>query len=108
MSDKEITPDTFENQKTQTCITDSLPDYLKDHDNFDKIQKALYDVGGSTCTHSEVFEWANCSKCQLKMHERAELMRKLGFKQPGQYLAWKKIHETIRDKKRMAYRKYNS
>lgn len=104
-SASEITPDTFPKEKAVSPFL-GMPDYLKDPANYEKIQLALYDAGGSTCGHTELIEWSACNKCQRKQHDRAELMRKLGFASGAQYLAWKKVHDTIREKVPLA--KYNS
>lgn len=75
-----------------------LPPHLKDPANFEKIQKALYDTGGSRCdSHNEVFEWANCKKCERRQWEKKELMKKLGFESGAQYLEWVKIHRRIQE-----------
>lgn len=77
-----------------------LPPYLKDYRNFEKIQKALYDAGGSRCdSHNEVFEWANCKKCERRQWERKELMQKLGFANGAQYIEWVKVQRRIQELK---------
>lgn len=78
-------------------IFNGMPNYLKDPKNFEKIFKAIYEAGGSTCTHSEVAEYAACFKCQTKLRDRVELMRKLGFRSGQQYLQWVKVHSRIKD-----------
>jgi len=74
----------------------SLPDHLKDPRNYDKIQKAIYETFATTCSHSDMFQWAECRKCTSKMLERRLLLKRLGFKNPAQYMAWKKVHTEIR------------
>lgn len=73
----------------------SLPAYLKEPKNYLKVQKAIIQAGATKHSHSDMGEWAGCNTCQTKQHERAETMRKLGFKSGRQYMAWKKIHEEI-------------
>src|SRR3990167_10563823 len=82
-------------QLPQNPMLASLPVWVKNPNNFTKIQKALYEAGVSSCDHAELIEWHNCVKCQMKQHERAEMLRKFGFKEPGQYITWKKTMETI-------------
>lgn len=95
-------------QPQKPSITASLPEYLKDPKNFKKIRKALYEIMASKCDHSEVIEWATCVKCQKKMRDHAEFLRKLGFTSPAQYYAWRKIHEKIEEHQKVKYAKYNS
>lgn len=71
--------------------------YLKDPKNFEKIYKTIYEAGVSKCTHSEVYEYAMCVKCQAKMKKRSEVMQRLGFKSGKQYLEWLRVHQRIRD-----------
>lgn len=73
----------------------SLPPYLKDPANFEKVQKSIIETFRSTCSHSDMLEWSNCLKCTKKMLERRALLKKLGFKSAAQYMAWRKVHETI-------------
>lgn len=74
----------------------SLPPHLKDPANFERIQKEVLNTFISTCGHSDVLEWSSCKKCTEKMINRRLLLRKLGFKNPGQYMIWRKIHEEIK------------
>ena len=74
----------------------SLPEHLKNPANFEKIQRAILETFISTCNHTEVLEWASCEKCSEKMLHRRQLLRKLSFKHPSQYFAWRKIHEEIK------------
>lgn len=76
-------------------ILAGLPEYLKDPANYQKIRAALYEVIASTCSHSEVIEWSACSKCQKKVRDHADMVRKLGFTSPAQYFAWRKVHEVM-------------
>jgi hypothetical protein len=101
---KEITPETFPQYQPHALIA-SLPDYLKDHANYDKVQRALLDAGATRHSHSDILEWSACGSCQRKQWDRKEMMYGLGFKSGAQYMAWKKIHETI--KKRVPLPKYN-
>ena len=96
MSD--IKKDTFPNQKKMRHVLDGLPAYLKEPESYDKVQKALYEVGGSTCGHSDLLEWAGCKKCQRKQWDRKEMMKKLGFQSGAQYMAWRKTHEYIKSR----------
>jgi len=84
----------------------SLPDYLKDPKNFEKVQKTVLKAFAGKHSHGEVVEWAQCAECQARFQNRRHVLKKLGFKNPAQYQAWKKIHETI--KARMPLDKYNS
>ena len=79
----------------RVSILSGLPEYLKDRNNFPKVRKALYEVLASTCGHSDVIEWSACVKCQRKVRDHADMLRKLGFTSPAQYYAWRKTHEYI-------------
>ena len=74
-----------------------LPEYLKDPANFEDIQKKVFKTLEGTCTHTEIMEMAKCSKCTKKMLERRALLKALGFKNPAQYMAWRKTHAKIRE-----------
>lgn len=80
--------------KTSPLLAD-LPEHLKNPANFGKIQRAILNTFMSTCNHSDLLEWSSCKKCTDKMLERRLLLRKLGFKNPRQYFAWRKTHEEI-------------
>ena len=85
-----------------------LPDYLKDHNNYEKIQRAILDAGATRHSHNEIVEWSACKHCQQKQHDRAEFIRKLGFTSGAQYMAWKKVQDQIGSMKRVRLGKYNS
>lgn len=105
MSD--ITKDTFPTEnKVKGNVLAGLPEFLKDPKNYKKIRKELYEIMASKCDHGEVLEWATCPKCQSKMREHADFLRKLGFVSPAQYYAWRQVHEQI--EKRVPFPKYNS
>lgn len=76
-------------------FTKDLPAYLKDPANYDKIQKVILESFAGKHSHGEVLEWASCPDCQKRFTERAPMLKKLGFKNPAQYFAWKKTMETI-------------
>ena len=84
----------------------SLPDHLKDPKNFEKVQKAILASFAGKHSHGEVVEWAKCAECQSRFQNRRHVLKSLGFKNAAQYQAWKKVHETI--KERMPLDKYNS
>jgi hypothetical protein len=74
----------------------SLPEHLKNPANFEKIQKAIIDTLQTKCNHGDVLEFAKCKKCTENMLKRRLLLRKLGFRSPSQYFAWRSIHEEIK------------
>jgi radical SAM superfamily enzyme len=76
----------------------SLPNFLKDTKNYNKIQKAILDAGATKHSHAEVLDWAGCTHCQNKQKDRLQMMRKLGFQSAAQYMTWKKIHEEIKNR----------
>ena len=82
----------------------SLPDFVKNPANFQKIQRALLDTFGGH-SHSEIAQFAACKKCSEGMMERRMLLKKLGFKNAAQYMEWRKIHENIIT--RVPLRKYD-
>lgn len=75
---------------------DSLPDYVKDPKNYQKIEKALLETMVCPKSHSDPIEMTKCKKCTENMLARRQLLKKLGFKHPSVYLAWKKTHTEIR------------
>ena len=95
MSDSKITKDTF-GKKFAPRLTDSLPDFLKDPANFHKVQQAIYKTIQTKHSHGDVFEYAKCKGCTLKMLERRHLLKRLGFKNPAQFMQWQKTHQEIR------------
>ena len=92
-----ITPKTFPKYKGSS-IFKGLSDYVKNPANFDRIQKSLIQTLATNCSHSEVSDYAKCKKCTQKMLERRKLLKKYGFKNPAQYMAWRKTHEYIKEK----------
>lgn len=91
MSDLEIKPKT-------PAIVASLPEHLKDPRNYEKIQSTILKALRGKCSHGEVVEWAQCGDCQRRFSERRHVLKNLGFKNPAQYMAWRKIHETIKER----------
>ena len=89
-----ITKDTFPKYKPHSLIA-SLPPHLKDPANYKKIQRALLETLSTGHSHSEMEGWAKCLTCMNAVLAQKELMKRLGFKSPAQYMAWQKIHEVI-------------
>lgn len=85
---------------TPNPLTVGLPAHLKDPKNYKKIKKLIYDAFAGSCTsgHSDMIDWASCPFCQQRFHERVEVMKKLGFASPQQYLMWDKIHTEIKNR----------
>lgn len=100
----EVTPETFITTKVHPL--DGMPDSLKDPRNYMKIQRALLETLACGKSHSDLLAMSECKKCQENMLMRRALLKKLGFKHPAMYMAWKKTHEYI--KERMPLDKYNS
>ena len=86
-------------------ILDGLPKCLRDPKCFQPIQKALINTLSCGKLHSDPVKMSECSKCTDNMILRKELMKKFGFKNVKQYMAWRKIHEDI--KRRMPLDMYN-
>ena len=87
-------------------LTADLPAYLKDPANYDKVRKALLDELATTHSHSDMLDWFKCTSCQIKAKNHVDMMRKFGFKNAAQYMAWQKIHTQI--KGRQILPKYNT
>lgn len=85
----------------------SLPDHLKDPASYDKVQKLVVKSLAGRCNHGEIVEWAGCADCQKRFTERRAILKKLGFVHPAQYMAWRKIHEKIKDYQKIKLPKYN-
>lgn len=81
-------------------FTAGLPDYLKDPDNYDKVRKAILDAGATRHSHGDPMVWAACKTCQKAAWSRKETMKKLGFQNAQQYLAWQKIMTMMTSTKR--------
>lgn len=90
---------TFKPYKPNPLLV-GLPEYLKDHANYPKIRKFLYDIVGSRCGHSDPAAWYTCSKCYNRMQEYKMALEKLGFKSSKQYYLWRRIHEMMDSKQR--------
>lgn len=84
----------------------SLPEWLKDPQNCDRVQRVILESLASKHSHGEIVEWASCVQCQKRFAERGFVLKKLGFSSPQQYMAWKKVHEQI--KKRVSFPKHNT
>lgn len=91
-----MTDETEKPPKTIHPMLAKLPEYLKDPNNYDKIQRAILDAGATRHSHGEVGEWASCKSCKQKEIDRLMMMKKLGFESGTQYLMWKKVHEEIK------------
>ena len=76
-------------------LTDGLSPYLKNQANFKTIMKMVIDSVQTKCFHNDVIEMAGCKICSEKMLERRKLLKKLGFKNPRQFMGWRRIHEEI-------------
>lgn len=74
----------------------SLPEHLKDPANYKKIKALVVKSLQGKCSHGEVVEWAACDKCQQRFHNRRDVLKKLGFRYPAQYMLWQQVHEQIR------------
>ncbi len=92
----------------RVSVFQGMPQYLKEPKNYEKVMKLLYEAGNSKCSHSDMFEYSACKKCEPARIRRAIVMRKLGFKGGQQYLAWRKTHENMRVYHRDELEKYNS
>jgi len=82
-------------------VLDGLPAHLKDPENFDKIQKALLETLATRHSHSDILAWGSCRQCAPKLRNHREMMVKLGFKSPAQYMQWRKVHTFIKERVRL-------
>ena len=87
---------------TPNPLTASLPDFLKDHANYDRIRKEIYNAGATKHSHSDVGEWAACAYCMQREWNRKEFMKRLGFKSEAQYKEWQKTHARIDELQKIA------
>lgn len=97
-------PDIAFASKTNPLL-DMLPEFVKDPRNYLKIQKALLETLSCSKSHSDALEMAKCKKCTVNMQTRRALMKKFGFINAAQYMAWRRAHEFI--KQRMPLDMYN-
>lgn len=79
----------------------SMPPHLKDPKNYRKIQKYIVESLAGTHSHGEVVDWAKCPSCQRRFRNRGDVLEKLGFKSPAQYMIWQKIHHEIKRRDRL-------
>ena len=91
---EDVTPDTFPRAGKIPILT-GLPEYLKDRTSYKKILKEIYEMRGSRCSHSDPAEWYNCVKCAIRFRDYQAFMKKLGFRDPAQFMAWRRTHEEI-------------
>lgn len=80
---------------TGNRILYGLPEALKDPANFPKIQKAILNTLQTRHSHGDMMEWSACRSCTEKMLERRLLLKRLGFRNARQYMAWRQVHEEI-------------
>lgn len=78
-------------------IFDGLPEFLKHPKNYKPIEKALLETLNCPKSHSDPLEMTQCKRCTENMLKRRQLMTKLGFKSPAQYMKWKETHEKIKE-----------
>ena len=93
-------------------VTANMPEHLKDPANYQKIMKALLETLSCGKGHSDPLKMMECAKCTENMRTRKELMDRLGFKSPAQFMAWRKIMETMISRqegtlKKAPLKKYN-
>lgn len=79
-----------------SLLLKDLPDFLKNPANYEDVQKKILNTILTSCNHSEMIDFAKCKKCTKKMLERRKLLKELGFKNAAQYMAWRRVHETIK------------
>lgn len=84
-----------------------MPAYLKEPKNYEKVYKAIYEAGNSKCSHSDIYEYSSCKKCEQSRINRVKTMKGLGFKDGQQYLAWLRVHQNMRTYHRDELEKYN-
>ena len=83
-------------KKINNSLVDTLSPYLKDPANYEEVQRQVVASVQTTCSHSDLLEYSKCPRCTEKMLERRKLLKKLGFKNPRQYMEWRKIHHEIK------------
>ncbi len=77
-------------------ILDALPEYLKEPQNYLKIQKEIYEQFSGACSsHAEVAEASMCRKCQRAYRNRSIFMERIGFPSPAHYRKWMQVHEIM-------------
>jgi len=94
MENKKVDPKTFP-KYTPNPIFKGLPAMLKDPANYETVQRRLLETLASTHSHSDVEEWAKCVDCMVRVEAHKLEMRRLGFKSPEQYMAWKKVMHVL-------------
>jgi hypothetical protein len=87
---------TLPKELPKVSVFEGMPEYLKDPNNFEQIYKTIYEAGNSRCSHSDVLEYSVCKKCEGARTKRVLTMRKLGFRNGQQYLAWLRTHQNLR------------
>lgn len=97
----------FQTPKQPHPLIASLPKHLKEPENFDKIQRFIYESLASKHSHGDILEWSACASCQRRFSERSMVLKKLGFQSAAQYMVWKRTHEMIKSLKRDRLEKYD-
>lgn len=85
----------------------ALPPALKDPKNYEKVKKVIHEALAGSCSHADITDWAGCEKCQERFLNRRMVLKKLGFKNPAQYMAWQKTHEKIKEYQKVIFPKYS-
>lgn len=98
MDKPKIDPKKLDIKPKSDPLTAGLSAYLKNPANYEEVQKIIFNSFQTTCTHASPAEMAVCSKCTEKMLERRKTLKKLGFKNPAQYMQWQKIHREIKQR----------
>jgi hypothetical protein len=92
-----MTDDFTIKSKTHPLIA-GLPEHLKDPRNYEKVQRAVLEAFAGKHSHGEITEWAGCADCQKRFAERRHVLKSFGFKNAAQYMAWRAIHEAIKER----------
>lgn len=80
---------------------DTLPEALKDPRTFKKTEKLIALAGETGHGHKHIITWNRCKHCQQKFLEKRAKIKKLGFADYEQYLAWKRIMLMMLDVKKL-------
>lgn len=76
-------------------IFKGLPERLKDIKTYYKIEKKLFLIVQTDHKHKTVKDYVSCAWCNQKREMRSNIIKSEGFKNIEQYMAWKKVMETM-------------
>lgn len=76
-----------------------FPQKLKNPKCFKDIEHKLAMILYSDHSHPTIKSYVKCKRCQIKLQKRREVLKELGFSGVEQYMMWRKVMDTIINKR---------